>query len=340
MSMNKNNRYWPQIFNLRSLLLLSFLLGIVLRTLPYFIIGFPTDAVAGGGLFYQFSETISNNGFRYPETIPFYSEGGVPFAYNPLTFYLISIIAEVLPVSIFALHVNIPPMISVLTLFTFYYLSKEVFSDQKYVVLATFIYATTPAGYIAFIDFIGLAEASGTLIFIVTLITLNRTHIQKSNYRIFVSGLSLGVAALTLHGALLASVVAVFTYSIDAYINGHKKFAIKSFLSISLIGAVVSSPWWGSVILRHGFETFLYAFSSRSGGLFGIIQGIVGMDSFVYSVTLVGIAFIGAVSMFMQKKLSIPLLFAFLFPWGEIVYLKPVVATFGTSRMSRNFQRQ
>jgi len=72
--------------------------------------------------------------------------------------------------------------------------------------------------------------------------------------------------------------------SFDSFVK-YRKFAIKSFLSISLIGAVVASPWWESVILTHGFETFLYAFPSRSGALFGIIQAIVGMDSFVYSVT-------------------------------------------------------
>lgn len=325
--MNMKNRYYSRIFNLKTLLLISLLLGIVLRTLPYFIVGYPTDTVAGGGLFYQFSETISNNGFWYPENIPFYSEGGVPFAYNPLVFYLISALAELLPVSIFTLHVNVPPIISVLTLFAFYYLSREIFSDQKYVVLATFIFATTPAAYTAFIDFIGLAEASGTLIFIVCLIVLSRTHTYKSNYWVFLAGFSVGIAALTLHGALLASVIAVFTYSINAYMNGHEKFAIKSFIGIGIISLIVSSPWWGSVIVRHGFETFIYAFSSRSGSPLGLIRGIVGMDSFLLSTTLIGVAFIGAVSMFMRKKLAIPLLFIFLFPWGEIVYLKPVVAT-------------
>ena len=67
--------------------ILIFLVGFFVRFLPLIIMGFPTELpFNGGGLYYHFSETILENNFAYPRTIPYYTDNGIPFAYPPLLF--------------------------------------------------------------------------------------------------------------------------------------------------------------------------------------------------------------------------------------------------------------
>ena len=83
------------------------LIGVFIRLMPLLLLGFPQEIpYNGGGLYYAFSTTIIENNFQYPIDIPYYSSSGVPFAYNPLVFYLVALIAVCLNISPFVLHIS------------------------------------------------------------------------------------------------------------------------------------------------------------------------------------------------------------------------------------------
>ena len=73
---------------------LTLLVGSFLRVYHLFKVDFVHEPFRLGGLFVEFSEQIAQNGFRFPVTIPYYSEGGIPFAYPPLGFYLAGLLAS------------------------------------------------------------------------------------------------------------------------------------------------------------------------------------------------------------------------------------------------------
>ena len=83
-----------------SVVILIFLVGLLVRIFPLIMMEFPTEVpYNGGGLYYHFSETILENNFAYPRIIPYYTDNGIPFAYPPLLFYLIAIVAKFTPLS-------------------------------------------------------------------------------------------------------------------------------------------------------------------------------------------------------------------------------------------------
>jgi len=63
------------------------LIGIALRT--YHLIGVGSlKPWKFGGLYLEFARQIFQNYYLLPETIPHYTQGGLPFAYPPLPFYI------------------------------------------------------------------------------------------------------------------------------------------------------------------------------------------------------------------------------------------------------------
>ena len=69
------------------------IVGAILRVAHLFSIPFNTPFHLGG-IFYEFSLQIIQNHFVLPNTIPYYSLGGIPFAYPPLGFYIQAIVMK------------------------------------------------------------------------------------------------------------------------------------------------------------------------------------------------------------------------------------------------------
>ena len=74
-----------------------------------------------GGLFLEFSQQIIANGYALPKTIPFYSAGGIPFAYPPLGFYIQALIIDFFSPPRFWTVNWLPPLIAALTVPSFFF---------------------------------------------------------------------------------------------------------------------------------------------------------------------------------------------------------------------------
>ena len=100
------------------------LVGAGFRLYPLII--FPFDEPFRlGGLFYEFSRQILLNNFAFPETIPYYSAEGIPFAYPPLSFYVQAILIYLFNPTLFFTVNLLPPLITTLSLPAFYWMIRQ-----------------------------------------------------------------------------------------------------------------------------------------------------------------------------------------------------------------------
>ena len=197
-----------------SVVILIFLVGLLVRIFPLIMMEFPTEVpYNGGGLYYHFSETILENNFAYPRIIPYYTDNGIPFAYPPLLFYLIAIVAKFTPLSTFILHIYLPTFISVITVVAFYFLAKEIFQERKLILFSTLVYAMLPVAFSELIPGEGLCESFGVSIFIIGMIFMHKMFSVDSLKYILITGFLFGIAVLGSPGGGYAFAISLVVFS-------------------------------------------------------------------------------------------------------------------------------
>lgn len=307
------------------ILIFILLLGSILRLIPLVLLGFPSDVpYNGGGLYYAFSMAIKDNNFSYPLTIPYYSTYGVPFAYSPLVFYLIAFIATFTKIPPILLHIYLPTIFSILSLFAFWFLSTTILKNNDLVITSTFLYSVLPQAFSELVPGEGLIESFGTLFFIIGLVSLFRIYkVNNIQYRI-ISGVIFGILILASPGGSLAFGISL---AIIPFLKEERLSAIKTILIISLIGIAISSPWWITVIFNHGIHT--------------IINGILVKNSSVVQYLLKGFSFnagcgwifgamlslLGFIFCILKNRWLLPIWFIPIFLAGEITYIVPVISS-------------
>jgi len=164
--MQQTNPKWYKQMIYPTSVAIIFTIGILLRVVHLFYLprGIPFDR---GGLYYEFALQISQANFHFPVTIPFYTNGGLPFAYPPLVFFIEAAIIRVFNPDKFLL-VNILPLIFVvITLFAFFGLTRKIFPQNKLLqVVSLLAFAILPNAYQQQIQAGGVVEAFGTVIVI------------------------------------------------------------------------------------------------------------------------------------------------------------------------------
>jgi hypothetical protein len=88
-----------------------FILGAAVRLAPIVSLEYPLN---DGGLFAQLVDDLLTNCFRLPEFTT-YNQGGIPYAYPPLSFYLAASLVRLLPVSTITGVRLLPAIVSLLT---------------------------------------------------------------------------------------------------------------------------------------------------------------------------------------------------------------------------------
>ena len=102
---------------------LIILFGSIIRVIHIFFVGFRSP-FHRGGLFLEFANQIAKNKYLLPHTIPFYTDGGIPFAYPPLPFYFEAILVYGIGLPKFLVVNILPPIIACLTIPSFYLLTR------------------------------------------------------------------------------------------------------------------------------------------------------------------------------------------------------------------------
>jgi hypothetical protein len=197
----------------RVILLSIFIIGVATRLYPFIAFGIPTDIpFISGGLYYQFARAILDNNFLYPWTVAHYTLQPLPIEPTPLTFYLVAALTKVTGVSLLVWINIMPAILSILTLFAFYYLAKEVFYyNYDMAIFCTFVFAIMGIAFLDFVNSYSLTKSGGYLFMVVAMTFMLRK-------KALLTCLSYGLIVLTEPRAILVfPVVLVLFLLIERY---------------------------------------------------------------------------------------------------------------------------
>jgi hypothetical protein len=239
--------------------------GAVIRLAHLFFVPFNTPFHLGG-LFYEFSVQIIQNHFSMPQTIPYYSLGGLPFAYPPLSFYLQAIVIKLFSPTLFVSVNLLPPLIAVLSLPAFYWMIKGITNDQGLKTAALFAFALMPSAFVNQVEAAGLPEACGTLVLLFYLGWLYRFEKNPRPVPALWAGLFLGLCVLSSPGSAYGAAVISILFFIKILWQDVKRGSYKPsawMLLIGLVGLLVSAPYWLTIFRHHEFSGLTTAFLTQ-----------------------------------------------------------------------------
>jgi hypothetical protein len=252
---------------------LILLIGTVIRLfhIPFVGVGSPYSL---GGLFLEFARQIIAQGYHLPVTIPLYTEGGIPFAYPPLPFYIEAVLLDFFSLPQVLVVNLLPPLVTVMTLPAFYFLTSQAVSDYRTRLFCLALFAVLPNAFLQQIEGQGLAEAFGTLSLIWYFVFLFKASQKRSTTNFLLVGFFWAICVISSPGSAYVSLPIFLVFSIYMLVSaGHRnRSKIIMRLLLSAVTAVaLSSPYWLSVIANHGIDVFVDSFAAQHKGLWATI---------------------------------------------------------------------
>jgi len=266
-------RLRPRLDGATVILSLALIVGALLRIAPGAIGRFPLN---DGGMFLVMVDELKANGYRLP-AFTAYNHAAIPYAYPPLGFYLAAA-ATGLGLSTLQALTWLPALLCVLTIPAFYYMSLPILRKRLDAAIATAFFTVTPHTLAWYIMGGGLTRAAGLLFALMAVGGFTRLFENLAGPVEF-NRRKEGLAGSTprARGPVIYFILAVLFGSFtvlshpEATINAAGAVGIilliryrtwKAFLSgLMAVGgiALLTAPWWGTVIARHGLAPFLSA---------------------------------------------------------------------------------
>lgn len=217
-----------------------------------------------GGLFLEFAEQIAANGFVLPERIPYFTEGGLPFLYPPLAFYLLAFLIHGLGLPEGPVINVLPVLISIGSIYLFYMLARRVLPSWRQAALAAFLFAMLPNAMAEQVEAAGLAESLGTAMLVFFLITLSDLFSAPGLRRAHLCGLALGLCALSAPGSAVGGALSAILFAGFFYLKhgAPRSEKLRLIAVIAAISVLVASPYLIHVLMTGG-ETFAAAFANE-----------------------------------------------------------------------------
>ncbi|HKN85866.1 MAG TPA: hypothetical protein VJV04_03295 [Nitrospiraceae bacterium] len=227
-------------------------MGILMRVRYVWTADFPLN---DGALFYLMTQELMEAHFHLP-LFTSYNFAAIPFAYPPFGLYAAALLATFTPFSLIDIVRFLPLAIDILAISAFALLARSILVEPHRVAVAVFAFALLPRGFLWFIMGGGLTRSFGLLFSLLAL---------HQGYRLYTKG-SMGAFVLT---ALFAALTALSHLGIVPFLAigltlmwffyGWNKSGFIRSVGLAIAVLILTSPWWGTVVARHGIETFLAA---------------------------------------------------------------------------------
>ena len=231
------------------ILVLSIVLGGILRFIPPTLAGFP---VHDGGMFYYMVEELKSNHFALP-AFTTYNLSDIPFAYPPFGFYVTALISTLFRIPTLDVVRWMPSIISTFALLAFNQMADEILASKRQAVIATLFYGLLPASFEWTVMGGGITRAFGLLFMLLTITFASRLFDRKDH---LTAGLTavFGALAFLSHpqSGLQAALVSILLWLFRG--RSKKTFFLSVFVSLGVIA--LTSPWWGTVLSFHGLAPF------------------------------------------------------------------------------------
>ncbi|HEX3723820.1 MAG TPA: glycosyltransferase family 39 protein [Nitrolancea sp.] len=213
-----------------------------------------------GGMFMQAIVDLQHSHFMLPQYIH-YNGLPIPYAYPPLGFYVAGLVASATHASLFTVLRIVPAIFSVLTVVAFMKLADSYLGDRTTVVVASLAFSFVPRSFSWQIMGGGLTRSIGFFFGILAIWQAYLLFTQRSRRTLIWTTMFSSLACLS---HLEMAWFVAFSAALLMLAYGRTR---RGFLDAALVSAgvlILTSPWWGLVIERHGIEPFVYA--SHSGG--------------------------------------------------------------------------
>jgi hypothetical protein len=234
------------------ILVFGLLLGAYARFLPTLMVGFP---VTDGGLFYEMTRALQANHYILPTFVE-YNGISIPFAYPPLGFYVTALISDIFNLPLIEAFRWIPAAGSLIFAVAFFPMASTILKSQLKGTLATVFFALLPRSISWYIMGGGITRVWGHFFLMLILWSAYKLFTTPSKKYLaltilFGSGVMLSHPEASMHTVFLCLVLWLF--------YGRSKEGIKNALLTALGIILLTSPFFLTVISRHGFDPYLNA---------------------------------------------------------------------------------
>jgi len=216
----------------------------------------------GAGLYMLIAERIAENGYALPETIPYYTDEGVPFAYPPLMFYATAAIRAATGAGPFAISRVLPGVVTVAYLVPLYLLARDLLRSRPQAAVTTLIVAVSPPVLRWHISAGGIVRAPAFLFALSGLYAGLRLYRDRDG-RWVVPSLVLFTLTVLTHPVY--TVFFALSYFLLYLRFDRTAWGLRRGLVVGVGALVLAAPWWTQVMSYHGVDVFTGAAGTHGG---------------------------------------------------------------------------
>lgn len=219
--------------------------------------GFPLN---DGGMFLAMVEDIKVGNYALPEFTS-YNGGDIPFAYPPVPFYAAAAASDVSGISSLDTLIYLPLLFSILTVPAFWLLARSILTKPLYASLATLLFVSVPRSFNWEVVGGGLTRSPG--FFFATLALWQTYELFRDGKRSHL-GPAVVLSALSVLCHMEMGWFVAFSTLFFALWHRRQPQMLPNAAILAAGVALLTAPWYVSVLLRHGFDPLLSAL--QSGG--------------------------------------------------------------------------
>lgn len=288
----------------------ALLLALAARV-PYFLHSqFPLN---DGGMFLAMSRDIRAAHFALP-AVTSYNGEAIPFAYPPLSFYLVALINAAARVPMLALVRYLPLVANLGTVLGVAALARKVAPSRWSALLGASVFALVPRSYLWMIMGGGLTRSFGFLFAVWCLAFAYDLFAAPTVRRLAVTGL---LAALALASHLELGIFVAFSLGLMFLTCSRSWRSLALTAAVGVVMVALTAPWWATVVRQHGFQPLLSASLTGEWTSLGDQLGRLGQFLVPNSVLLGGLGvlvIVGAAACLARGALFLPL-------WLPLIFL-------------------
>ncbi len=242
--MRSNTARWADLF-----LIFAIVLGALVRFAPAML---AHSTINDGGMFFAMIEDIKANHFLLP-ALTSYNGLNIPFAYPPLSLYLGALLSA-LGISVGGVIQWLPALVSSISILAFFWTATHMLGSRSTAALATVAYALMPRSFSWYVMGGGLSRSLGMFFLLLTCGSAWMLFAKGSRRWILLTAL-FGAGAVLSHPETglhtLASCILIWL------LRGRSRRSLRDAALVAAGVLLLTSPWWGTVIVQHGLAPFL-----------------------------------------------------------------------------------
>jgi len=232
-----------------------------------------------GALFLVLIEAVLENGFALPESVVF-NGGALPFAYPPLSFYVVALVSRITGIEPLSLVTYLPLLMNLVCIGLFVLFAARLCRSRSALFLAAFMFPLIPRSYEWLIMGGGVSRSVGMLCVLGALLAAARAS-RTLELRWLVASTCLLAASLASHLEWGITGWVSVTLLLLAARPSRRSAGVVFVMGCAM--GVLTVPWWGLVLASHGLDPFLAASSTSGFNDVGFPTRLVYFDLFTLS---------------------------------------------------------